>query len=457
MERKPSEKRKADPTHPADATAPSDSAASVVAQLPALQSKEESGALEPITAEQMLDHAHLRYETARKHWDEGQLTQAREETDLAFRALMLVPSGLDPALGARRDEIQLGLARLVVTMSAAHAGPLGAKSELPLVMNPYVSRELQSFQTGERAFFVESYRRAGRFLPYIQKKLDEAHMPRELAWLPLIESGFTSRALSPKRALGLWQFIPSTGYRFGLGRDVWVDDRMDPERSTDAALAYLAELHDLFGDWSTAVAAYNCGEANVAQAIRRQRIEYLDSFWDLFPLLPYETARYVPRFMATLQIVSDPQKYGFDDLGGAEPAWKYETVEVTRKADLKRLAGLLGVESGAIEELNPALRRDATPPRPYPLRVPEGMGATLAEKLAATSDGELMTASVREPAPGLDGGPMPTSYRVRHGDTLSSIARRFRISVASIVRANALMSQHRLEIGQVLHIPRRGV
>jgi membrane-bound lytic murein transglycosylase D len=446
---------KTDPAAAAGSGAALDPARSILAQLPSLHSDEEAGALQPIVAQQMLEQAIVRYEAARKYWDQGELTQARGATDLAFRSLMLVPSDLDQEQAARRDEVQLQLARLVVTMSAAHAGPLGVNTEIPLVMNQYVERELRSFQTSERAFFVESYRRAGRFLPFIRQRLQQAHMPQELAWLPLIESGFTTRALSPKRALGLWQFIPSTGYRFGLQRDVWVDERMDPILATDAALAYLKELHQLFGDWSTAVAAYNCGEANVAQAIRRQRVDYLDSFWDLFPILPYETARYVPRFMATLQILSDPEKYGFDDLGEPDPAWDYETVEISLRADLRRLASLLEVDAGSLVELNPALRRGATPPRAYPLRVPAGVGAVLAAKLAETPTPEPLLAAGKQALADEPGS--PTRYRVRQGDTLSSIARRFRVSVASIVRANSLMSQHRLSVGQLLNIPRRGV
>ena len=110
-----------------------------------------------------------------------------------------------------------------------------------------------------------------------------------------MESGFKIQAYSRARALGLWQFIPSTGYKFGLSRDEWVDERMDVEKSTQAAIAYLKELHGMFGDWLTVLAAYNCGEGRVLRVISRQHINYFDRFWDLYNQLPRETARYVPR------------------------------------------------------------------------------------------------------------------------------------------------------------------
>ncbi|MBS1237676.1 MAG: Lytic transglycosylase catalytic, partial [Deltaproteobacteria bacterium] len=119
----------------------------------------------------------------------------------------------------------------------------------------------------ERNFFINSYKRSGRHIAKIVKELNEAGLPEELAWLPLVESGFNERALSPARALGLWQFIASTGYKFGLKRDDWIDERLDPEKSTQAAIAYLRELHLMFGDWTTVLAAYNSGEGNVLPSV----------------------------------------------------------------------------------------------------------------------------------------------------------------------------------------------
>ena len=145
--------------------------------------------------------------------------------------------------------------------------------------------------------------------------------PKSCRGFPLIESGYKVKALSKARALGLWQFIPSTGYKFGLKRDQYIDERIDPIKSTDAAIAYLKELHNIFGDWATVLAAYNCGENRVLRVIRSQNINYLDNFWDLYERLPRETARYVPRFLATLHIMNDLAQYGLDNVGsGTNPS-----------------------------------------------------------------------------------------------------------------------------------------
>ncbi len=195
-------------------------------------------------------------------------------------------------------------------------------------------REIQSFQTQERDFFLESYKRSGRYRGEMVKALKEAGLPEELSWLPLIESGFKVRALSRSRAFGLWQFIPSTGYKFGLKRNDWIDERLDPEKSTAAAIAYFKELHQMFGDWATVLAAYNCGEGAVARVIREQKADYLDNFWDFYERLPRETARYFPRFLAVLAIINDPAKYGFT-LDELDKPLSCETVTIERPVQLR--------------------------------------------------------------------------------------------------------------------------
>jgi membrane-bound lytic murein transglycosylase D len=308
-------------------------------------------------------------------------------------------------------------------------------------MNDHVMREIQLFQSLERDFFLESYKRSGRYRNDMVKALKQAGLPEELSWLPLVESGFKARALSRARAFGLWQFIPSTGYKFGLKRNYWIDERLDPSKATAAAIAYLKELHQMFGDWATVLAAYNCGEGSVARAIRNQKVSYLDNFWDFYERLPRETARYVPRFLAVLSIVKDPAKYGFT-FEEMERPLSYETVTIEKPVHLKSVAEKIGCSFEDLCALNPELRREATPDTSYTLKVPPGKG----EVILANLDNIAKYTAPR------------VSYvvhRVRRGENLSIIALRYRTTIEKIVRANNIRRSRLLRVGQRLKIPTR--
>jgi membrane-bound lytic murein transglycosylase D len=260
--------------------------------------------------------------------------------------------------------------------------------------------------------------------------------------MPLIESGFNPGALSRARALGLWQFVPSTGYKFGLMRNDWIDERMDPEKSTMAAIAYLKELHRIFGDWAAALAAYHCGEGTVLKAIRRQKINYLDNFWDLYELLPDEAARYYPRFLAALTILKDPGRYGFQLEEPEEPR-QCEVVTVEKPMLLSAVAKRLDLPQEDLAAMNPELRRRATPKAAYPLMVPEGKG-------------EFLRAALSEIP---EWSPPKKAYvfhRVRKGETLSRIALRYRTSVRAIADSNNLRRGQVIRVGQKLKIPSKG-
>ena len=276
----------------------------------------------------------------------------------------------------------------------------------------------------------------------ILERLEQAGLPSQLSWLPLVESWFKVRALSRASALGMWQFISSTGLRYGLGRDSWVDERLDPEKSTDAAIAYLVDLHGLFGDWPKALAGYNCGEARVLRLSRPQDGEYRD-FWDLYELLPGETRRYVPRLLAALQIIENPAKYGMVLPEPGSPPARVATMRVERSVRLDRLDAALGLEVGTLASLNPELRRQATPRGAYELRVPEGREEALAAQIATLPEWTPPVPEYR-------------THRVRSGETLSQIAARYGTSVSALMRANGLRSANRLRVGQRLRIPVRG-
>lgn len=395
------------------------------------------------SGQQLLDKALTLCQTSQELWAEGVYEKAVESLDQAYTSLLHVDTGGDPKLDQQKEEIRFMISKRILEIySSRFTAVNGNFNEIPRTMNRYVEQEIKKFQTVERDFFIESYRRSGRYRDMITEKLREAGFPEELSWLPLIESGFKVKALSRARALGLWQFIPSTGYKFGLKRDTWIDERMDPEKATDAAIAYMKELHQIFGDWTTVLAAYNCGEGAVLRVIRSQQISYLDNFWDLFEKLPYETARYVPRFLATVHILSDPEKYGFT-LEEIEHPIPYETVTINKSVQLKAVASKLDVSLDDLVSLNPELRYQATSNDPYLLKVPP-------------ETGELLLASLDQIPKWTPPSRRYIYHRVRRGETLSSIARRYRTSVRAIKSVNRIPRSNIIRIGQKLKIPVRG-
>jgi membrane-bound lytic murein transglycosylase D len=389
----------------------------------------------------LLDDALELTETAQAYWEDNDMDEAIESLDQAYALILKVPNN-NPKLFQQKEDLRFMISKRIMEMYASRQVAVkGSHNAIPMTVNAHVEREIQSFQTLERDFFLESYKRSGRYRGEMVKALKDAGLPEELSWLPLIESGFKIRALSRSRAFGLWQFIPSTGYKFGLKRNAWIDERLDPEKSTEAAIAYFKELHQMFGDWATVLAAYNCGEGSVARVIRDEKVDYLDNFWDFYERLPRETARYFPRFLAVLAIVKDPARYGFT-LEEPESPLPYETVTIERPVHLRTVADKLGIELEELTALNPELRRDATPNTAYALKVPPGKGEVLVaalEKLPKWSPPKVEY----------------VLHRVRRGETLSLIALRYRTSTQRIIEANNLRRGNLLRVGQRLKIPMR--
>ena len=390
----------------------------------------------------LLDEALDFCEVAQSHWQKGELDKALESLDSAYELILDVDTQEDVKLIQQKEDLRFLISKRILEIYASRNIVVsGLHDEIPMEMNIHVKKELNRFTGIEKRFFVESYARSGHYRPYILKALREAGMPEELAWLPLIESGFKVRALSRARALGLWQFIPSTGYKFGLKRDRYIDERLDFVKATDAAIAYLKELHSIFGDWATALAAYNCGEGRVLKVIRTQNVNYLDNFWDLYQKLPRETARYVPRFFATLHIVKNPEKYGFTNLEFGAP-FVYDTATINRQVQLKDISKATGLDLTALKALNPELRYSLVPSESYTLRIPKGKEEDLLAKIETVPTSKL-------PQPAF------VYHRVRRGQTLSTIARRYRTSVRAIMRANN-MRRSLIRVGKRLKIPSRG-
>ncbi len=378
---------------------------------------------------------------AQKMWEKGKLEEALSNLDSAYFSILEIDPDVSPEYNQQKEDIRYLISKRILEIYASRQIVLnGQHNEIPIILNRYVKNEIKRLLGPERKYFIQSLERSYRYRPMIVAQLKKAGLPEDISWLPLIESGFKIRALSSARALGLWQFIPSTGYKFGLNRNYYIDERLDPEKATKAAINYLSELHKLFGDWTTALAAYNCGESRVLRIIRRQRINYLDNFWDLYQNLPRETSRYVPRFLATLHIIKNPDKYNIELKSPLSPI-DYQFCEIKKQVLLKDIAGEINVKTSLLKELNPELRYALLPPEQYHLKIPVDKAQLFLSKI------DKIKTTYSPP-------PMYVFHRVRRGETVSGIAQRYKTTIRSICRVNNIRKS-KIYAGKVLKIPSR--
>jgi len=406
--------------------------------------KTDKNLADPKKTQHTLDEAIDFCQVSQDFWQKGDLENALEALDQSYSLILNITANDDPEMVQQKEDLRFTISKRILEIYASRNIVVnGGHDAIPLVINKHVQKEIDLFTKGnEKRFFLASYKRSGKHRLHIVKKLKEAGLPVELSWLPLIESGFKVGALSKARALGLWQFIPSTGYKFGLKRDIFIDERMDPFKSTTAAIAYLKELHNIFGDWATVLAAYNCGEGRVLRVIRSQNLNYLDNFWDLYKKLPRETARYVPRFLAVLHIIKNMEKYGIDPKDVDKPL-KYETVLVTKQVCLKDIAKKTGSSEKILRQLNSELRYKMLPPNEYSLRIPPDKKDILLASLDNIPVSYMPRAAY-------------VKHKVRSGESLSTIARKYHTSMSKIARANNIYKRNYIVAGKTLKIPQKG-
>jgi membrane-bound lytic murein transglycosylase D len=325
------------------------------------------------------------------------------------------------------DTVKIGSEKIIVLEDKPGHLPIVTSEKIESIINYYSTRGRKSFQ--------EWLDNSGLYREHMLPILREYGVPDELFYLALIESGYNPAAYSYAHAAGPWQFIASTGARYGLTRNWWIDERRDPIKSTYAAAEYLSKLYEEFNDWFLALAAYNCGELRVWRAIR---IEGTRDFWKL-KTLPKETRNYIPTLMAGIIIAQNPEKYGFEN--NPKPTWEWDGVVVDRCYEFEDIAKIAKIPTDVLQQYNPELRRWATPPdaKDYVLRVPNGKGEYLSEKLAEIPDS--------------DDKPQFVNHRVTRGQNLTYIARKYGTTVSAIVSANNITNKNQIKIGQILRIP----
>lgn len=302
-----------------------------------------------------------------------------------------------------------------------------------------VQRKLKWYSE-HQAYLDRVADRATPYIYHIVEELAARNMPLELALLPVVESAYQPLAYSRSHAAGIWQFIPATGERYGLKQNWWYDGRRDITAATDAALGYLQFLHDEFnGNWQHAVAAYNCGENNVRRAIARNRAAGLPTdFWHL--ALPAETRGYVPALLAIAELVAEPERYGVTLKPIANEPY-FARVAIGGQIDLNKAAQLAGVDADEMKRLNPGFKRWATDPDgPHSLLVPIERAEEFRLSVSQLPPGQRLTWR---------------QHRIRRGETLSQIARRYGTTVAVLQRSNQIRG-HLIREGQHLLIPLPG-
>ena len=298
-------------------------------------------------------------------------------------------------------------------------------------------RQQRNWYAKHPEYFERVARRAERYLYHVTNAIEAQGMPAELALLPIVESAYDPFAYSHGRASGMWQFIPGTGKRFGLEQNWWYDGRRDVVKSTDAALKYLKLLHKRFdGDWLLALAAYNSGGGNVNKAIRNNRNRgKATDFWSL--QLPKETEAYVPKMIALAQILKDPQRYGVSFPPIADQPY-FATVEVGSQIDLAQAADLAGIKLDELYLLNPGFNQWATSPDgPHQLNVPADKAENFSLKLTQLPK-EKRINWVR--------------YIIKSGDTLSTIAARYRTTSKALRQVNDIRGNN-IRAGKALFVP----
>jgi membrane-bound lytic murein transglycosylase D len=347
-----------------------------------------------------------------------QMHRKAHPTESSYTSRILLPSAPEAPLAGEASGPE----------AVEHADPLS------IALNEPVLKYINAYQNNRSRDFTEALARGGRYLPRMQEVFAEEGLPPQLAYVALVESEFKTDAVSQARASGLWQIMPRTAKHLGLAQDSWVDERSDPEEATRAAAKYLKYLHNRFGDWNLALAAYNAGEGTVQKAMDRYNTR---DFWTLVEkeALPKETREYVPKIHAAIKVAESPESYGLEV--DAEDPVKSEALPTENAVDLRVVAECAGTTLDELKLLNPGLRRLMTPTgRAFELQVPEGTAEEASACLASIPANKQVRVHV-----------------VRKGQTLSTVARRYGTNPKVIAAANRIGLKTRLHQGTELIIP----
>lgn len=419
----------------------------------------------------IIDRAEAEYQRGQANYQAGHLEAAKDNFDRAFNILLQGPVEVHADENLEREfdkivEAVNGLEMLALkqgdgfTEQRAEPAPIDeanevtfpvdpavkakaeaelrqTRSDLPLVINDQVASFINYFSTKGHGTIERALARSGRYREMIQRIFKEEGVPQDLIYLAQAESGFHPLALSHAGARGMWQFMASRASGYGLERNWWVDDRQDPEKATRAAARHLKDLHNQFGDWYLAMAAYNSGPGNVQKAV--QRTGYAD-FWELYKrnVLPGETRNYVPIILAMTIMAKNPAQYGLEHVVPDAP-FKTDTVRINYPVDLRLVAECVDSSVSNLQELNPSLLRMTTPKEgSFDLHLPLDTTERFQQQIAAIP---------------LDKRVLWRFHKVQSGESLADVARKYRTTTASIAEVNNIGADDTLKKDAKLVIP----
>lgn len=378
------------------------------------------------------------YRKAVQYYEYGNIPRAEEAYSDAMHKLYSVT--LDARINYQlRNEFEMLFGKLGGICASTNSVICDTSTKYMINMDkqsPLVQKYIRIYTNGdEREVLIRAMNRSGKYRDLINKMLEEYDLPGELIYLPVVESSYKINNYSNKGALGLWQLMPQTAKNFGLKINYWIDERLDPEKSTRAALRYLKNLYSMFDDWPIAIASYNRGEYGLSRDLVFSKATNFSQL-SKRDALPKETENYVPQFMAVTLIAGNPGDYGLN-FNPEEPL-KYDEISINQAIDLEVIARCTGKDVQEIKELNPALKAWCTPDN-YPqfsLKLPAGTKEMFMRNIAKVADPNPSRGLVR--------------YRVRKGESLSLIAKKYGTSVENIKKFNKIKKSNQLQIGQLL-------
>ncbi|MBO7197484.1 MAG: transglycosylase SLT domain-containing protein [Tidjanibacter sp.] len=352
------------------------------------------------------------------------------------------------------DTVDLPASQIPDSVYIARLEAIG--SAIPLSYNNVVRNYIISYTTRNKGVMSRVLGRSQYYFPIFEAELDAQGMPLELRMLPVIESSLVPTARSPKGASGLWQFMYGTSKGYGLEVSSFIDQRFDPILSTRAACKFLKHLYNIYGDWNLALAAYNCGPGNVNKALRKT--DGKGGFWDIYPYLPKETRGYLPAFIAATYA------YHYHDQHDITPAESLvplatDTVRIHRIMHLEQISSTIGTPIEVLKALNPQFKQQIVPAvrgRSYDLVLPlSEMGKFLDNEATIMGKDTIYLAEYMSPR---KNGEMPTFvidskiHKVKSGENLSAIARKYGVTVKQICKWNNIKDPSKIRVGQKLEI-----